>query len=121
MEVSKDLIWCCLLYDFKVGFSAAASNCRICQVFGDSAENECTAKHWFQKLRFGDLSLCDEPRCRQPHDLDDKALQAAIEEDSSLMCGELENQHTLSDETVRFHIHLLGKTYRLSKWVPHTL
>src|SRR5215813_8472857 len=53
--------------------------------------------------------------------LDNETLQAAIEEDSSLMCGELARQFNVSDETVRVHLHCLGKAYRLSKWVPHTL
>ncbi|GFV73616.1 histone-lysine N-methyltransferase SETMAR [Trichonephila clavipes] len=40
MDVLKELIRDCLLYDFKVGLSAAASSRRICQAFGDSAVNE---------------------------------------------------------------------------------
>ena len=121
MEVSKELVRCCLLYDFKVGLSAAASSRRICQAFGDSAVNERTARHWFQKFRSGNLSLCDEARCGRPQALDNEALQAAIEEDSSLTCGELARQFNVSDETVRLHLHRLGKAYKLSKWVPHTL
>ncbi|GFX25890.1 histone-lysine N-methyltransferase SETMAR [Trichonephila clavipes] len=53
--------------------------------------------------------------------LDDVALQAAIEKDSSQTCGELARQFNTSSETARLHLHRLGKTYRLSKWVPHTL
>ncbi|GFS38703.1 histone-lysine N-methyltransferase SETMAR [Trichonephila inaurata madagascariensis] len=59
IDVSKELVQGCLLYDFKVGLSVAASSRRICQAFGDSAVNERTARHWFQKFRSGDLSLCD--------------------------------------------------------------
>ncbi|GFV66190.1 histone-lysine N-methyltransferase SETMAR [Trichonephila clavipes] len=87
---------------------------RICQAFGDSAANERTA-------RSGDLSLCDEARTGQPQALDDEDLQVAIEEDSSQTCGELARQFNTSNETVRLHLHHLGKMYRLSKWIPHTL
>ncbi|GFY74209.1 histone-lysine N-methyltransferase SETMAR [Trichonephila inaurata madagascariensis] len=77
MDVSKELIRGCLLYDFKVCLSVTASSCRIRQVFGDSAVNERTARHWFQKFRLGDSSLCDKAQtgrhrpwmtkpCRQP-------------------------------------------------------
>ncbi|GFY38869.1 hypothetical protein TNIN_474201 [Trichonephila inaurata madagascariensis] len=52
--------------------------------FGDSAANECMARHWFQKFRLGDLSLCDKARTGRPHALDDEALQAVVEKDSSV-------------------------------------
>ncbi|GFX23220.1 histone-lysine N-methyltransferase SETMAR [Trichonephila clavipes] len=80
---SKELVRGCLLYDFKVGLSAAASSHRICQAFGDSTVNERTARHWFQKFRSGNLSLCDKARTGRPQVLDDEALQAAIQDDSS--------------------------------------
>ncbi|GFY42754.1 histone-lysine N-methyltransferase SETMAR [Trichonephila inaurata madagascariensis] len=85
------------------------------------AVNERTARHWFQKFKSGDLSLCDKDRTGLPQALDDEALKAVIEEDSSQMCGELVRQFNTSSETVRLHLHRLGKTYRLSKWVPYTL
>ncbi|GFY58768.1 histone-lysine N-methyltransferase SETMAR [Trichonephila inaurata madagascariensis] len=49
------------------------------------------------------------------------SMNATIEEDSSQTCGELARQFNTSSETVRLHLHHLGKTYRLSKWVPQTL
>ncbi|GFY57709.1 mariner Mos1 transposase [Trichonephila inaurata madagascariensis] len=69
----------------------------------------------------GDLSLCDKARTGRPQALDDEALLAAIEEDSNQTCGELARQFNPFIETVRLHLHPLGKTYRLSKWVPHML
>ncbi|GFT21248.1 histone-lysine N-methyltransferase SETMAR, partial [Nephila pilipes] len=65
-----------------------------------------------------DLSHCDELHSELLHALDDEALQAAIEKDSSLMCGEHEKQFKVSDETVRLHLHRLFKTYILNKWLP---
>ncbi|XP_076049305.1 histone-lysine N-methyltransferase SETMAR-like [Oratosquilla oratoria] len=109
MEVSTDLVRGCLLHDFKVGLSAAASSRRVCQAFGDSAVNECAARRWFKKFKSGELSLRDEPRSGQPQVLNDGVLKAAIEEDSSLTCGELPRQFNVSDETVRLHLHRLGK------------
>jgi len=110
-----------VLYDFKVGLSASASSCRICQAFGENSANDRTARHWFQKFRSGDVSLADEPRSGRTHVLDDEALKAAIEEDSDLMCEELAERFHVSAEIVRLHLNRIGKSYRLSKWVPHTL
>ncbi|GFX99665.1 histone-lysine N-methyltransferase SETMAR [Trichonephila clavipes] len=120
-SVAKEFFQGCLLYDFKVGLSAAALSCPICQASGDSVVNECTTRHWFQKFRWGELFLCDKARTGRPQALDDESLLAAIEEDSSQTCVELARQFNTSSETVRLHLNRLGKTYRLSKWDPHTL
>ncbi|GFT78844.1 hypothetical protein NPIL_348721, partial [Nephila pilipes] len=48
--MSKDLVQCCFLYDFKVGLSEAASSRRIFQVFGDGAVNERTTRHLLKNL-----------------------------------------------------------------------
>ncbi|GFU22261.1 histone-lysine N-methyltransferase SETMAR [Trichonephila clavipes] len=105
---TEELVRCCLLCDFKVGLSASASHHRICQAFVDSAVHERTARHLFQKFRSGDLSLCDRAQTGQPQVLDDEALQAAIEEDSSQTCGELARKFNTSSETVRLHLHHLA-------------
>ncbi|GFX30180.1 histone-lysine N-methyltransferase SETMAR [Trichonephila clavipes] len=69
MDVSKEPIRSYLLYDFKVGLSAAESSSKICPESGDSADNERTDRHWFQKFRSGDLSLFDKARTGRPHAL----------------------------------------------------
>lgn len=52
--------------------------------------------------------------------LDDEALHAAIEVNSSLMCSEFARRSNVSHETIRLHLYRLSTTYRLSKRVHHT-
>ncbi|GFY57116.1 histone-lysine N-methyltransferase SETMAR [Trichonephila inaurata madagascariensis] len=105
MDLSKELVRGCLLNDFKVGLSATASSRRICQAFADSDINECAARHWFQKFTSIDSSLCDKARTGRPQALDDEALQAANQEDSSQTCGELAREFNTSSGMVRLHLH----------------
>ncbi|GFT02296.1 histone-lysine N-methyltransferase SETMAR [Nephila pilipes] len=105
----------------NVHLSTTMENGENIKAFGDSAVNERTARQLFQKFRSGDLSLCDEHRSGRPHSLDDEDLQAAIEEDSRLKCNEYAKQFNISDETIKLHLYLLGKMYRLFKGVLHIL
>lgn len=119
--MSSQLIRACLLYEFKLANSAAEATRKICLAFGEDAVKERTARNWFQKFRTGDESLEDEPRTGRPLSLDIEALPTAIEDNSSLTCQELSLIFNVSDETIRQHLHKIGKTYKLSKWIPHEL
>jgi len=50
-----------------------------------------------------------------------KPLKAVIEEESGLTCDKLAEGLHVSAETVRLHLHRIGKSYTLTKWVPHRL
>ena len=53
--------------------------------------------------------------------LDIEALRSAIEDDSSLTCYDLSLMFNAGEETIRTHLHDIGKVYKLSQWVPHEL
>ena len=78
MEVCKDLLYCSLLYDFKVCLSATESNRQQRQALQDCAVNERNAKHWFQEFRLEDLFFSDESLSGRPQALDIEALQATL-------------------------------------------
>ncbi|XP_035205601.1 histone-lysine N-methyltransferase SETMAR-like [Stegodyphus dumicola] len=67
------------------------------------------------------ISHSDAPCSSQPQALDDEALRATIESDSSQTCGELAAHFQVSVETIRLHLRRIGKAYKLSKWVPYSL
>lgn len=95
----KQLIQDCQLYDSKVSLFAAESSHWICQVFGVNTVNKFTV----QKLNLGDFSHCDDSHSGWP-----QPFKAAIEEDSSQMCGQLAKCFQVHDE--RLHLHLIGLT-----------
>ncbi|GFT48197.1 hypothetical protein NPIL_472701 [Nephila pilipes] len=65
------------------------------------------------------MSICDEPLKGRSHAFDDETLQTAIEENRSITYCEFSKPLTVSDETVRLHLHLSSKTYRPRKANSH--
>ena len=78
-------------------------------VFGEGAVSERTAQNWIQKFCSGNETLEDEPQAGRPISLNNDDLNAAIESDLSLTCHELALRFHVSDETIRLHLHQLGK------------
>ena len=54
------------------------------------------ARHWFQKVRSGDLSLDDKSHSGRPQASDDGGLQATIEKKSNLTCCKVSRQFKVS-------------------------
>ncbi|GFY63103.1 histone-lysine N-methyltransferase SETMAR [Trichonephila inaurata madagascariensis] len=121
MDVSKELVRGCLLYDLKVGLSAAASSHRICQAFGDRAVNENMARHWFQKFRSGDLSLCDKARTGRHRLWMTKPCRRPLRRTVVKRVVNLPDNSTLPVKWLGLHLHRLGKTYRLRICSSHAV
>lgn len=121
METNKTLIRGCLLYEYKHGTKAAVAAQKICTAFGDDVVSDRTAQKWFKKFSSGDFNLNDEARSGRPKIINNEDLQQVVEANSSTTCLELAERFNVSDETIRLHLHQLGKTWKLSKWVPHEL
>lgn len=64
-------------------------------------------------------SFVMSPRSGRQQVLDDEALNAAVEEDYSQICGEVAERFEVSDETVRLPLHIVGKAYLSG--APHAL
>ena len=107
------IIRACLLYEFKLGTSASSAFRKLCTVFGEGAVSERTAGNWFQKFCSGNETLEDEPQAGQPISLNNGGLKAAVESDSCLTCHELTSRLKVSYETIRLHLHQLGKRWKI--------
>ena len=121
MADKKLIIRACLLYEFKLGTNASQACKNISKAFGKDSVKERNARNWFQKFSSGDETLEDLPRSGRPTPLNDDDLRNTIETNSNLTCQELATIFKVSDETIRLHLHQLGKRWKLSKWVPHDL
>jgi [histone H3]-lysine36 N-dimethyltransferase SETMAR len=121
MAANKMLIRSCLLYEYKLGTKAAEAARKICTAFGDDAVSDRTAQKWFKKFSSGDFSLIDEARSGRPKIINNEDIKEVVEANSSTTCLELAERFNVSDETIRLHLHQLGKKWKLSKWVPHEL
>jgi len=111
----------CLLYEFKLGTSAVEAARKVCEAFGHGAISERVAQYWYAKFKTGDECTEDRPRSGRPTIIDDAALQSEIEADQKQSCQELAYKFGVGEETIREHLHIIGKTFKLSKWVPHEL
>lgn len=121
MAVNKTLIRSCVLYEYKLGTNAAEAARKICIAFGDDVVSRRTAQKWFQKFSRGDFILIDKARSGRPKIINNQNLKVAVERNSSTTCLELAETFNVNDETIRLHLHQLGKKWKLSKWVPHNL
>ncbi|XP_065664780.1 histone-lysine N-methyltransferase SETMAR-like [Hydra vulgaris] len=71
--------------------------------------------------RGGNENFEDGPRSGRPSIVNNEDIKLAIEQDSSQTCQDLALRFNVSDETIRLHLHQLGKRWKLSKWVPYGL
>ena len=101
------------MYEFKLGTSNSSASRKLCTAFGEGAVSERTARNWFQKFCSGNETLGDEPRAGRPIPLNNGGLKAAVESDSCLTCHERTSRFKVSYETIRLHLHQLGKRWKI--------
>ncbi|CAK9804076.1 Histone-lysine N-methyltransferase SETMAR [Anthophora quadrimaculata] len=121
MSAPNTVIRAILLYEFKLGTNAVEASRKICIAFGGGSVTSRTAQRWFKKFVSGDESLEDEVRSGRPSSLNTDELRIMIETNPNLTCQVLAQRFQVSDETIRLHLHKMGKKWKLSKWVPHDL
>ena len=115
MGPPQSVISACMLYEFKLGSNAAAAGRKICQTFGEGVVTTRTVQRWFNKFKDGDETLEDSPCAGRPTQVPNKEVQAAIEANSGQTCEELGLQFGVTRETIRQHLHQLGKHYKLGR------
>ncbi|XP_065663076.1 histone-lysine N-methyltransferase SETMAR-like [Hydra vulgaris] len=109
------------LFQFKMGRKAAETARDINTAFGPETTNERMAQWWFKKFRSGEESLEDEEGRGRLSEIDDDQLRALIEADPRKTIREVAEELNVHNSTVDRHLKQIGKSKKLSKWVPHEL
>lgn len=110
-----------LLHEFRLGSTPTETKRKVDVTFAPKGISLSSVEKWFSKFRSGDTSIEDAPRSGRPSTLDDLLLAKAIEEDPKLTTADLAVMFNCSDETIRTHLHAIGKTCKLEKWIPYDL
>jgi histone-lysine N-methyltransferase SETMAR len=110
-----------LLYEYKKGSTAAEASRNICRAFGAGAVSERVAQNWFARFKSGDETIEDLPHTGRPTVIDNMVIEVDIESNPRQTCLDLAEKYCIGEETVRRKLHQIGKIWKLSRWVPHTL
>ena len=121
METDKLVTRASLLYEFKLGATDIGAARKICMAFGEDAASSRTAQKWFKRYTSGDYSLTDKARPGRPKIVENDDIKEVVETNSSATCAELAKMVNLSAGCIRLCLHQMGKTWKLSKWIPHDL
>jgi len=73
----------------------------LVEVHGDTAPTDKSCREWFRRFKDGDFSVEDKPRSEQPKKIEDKELEALLEEDQSQTQEEI-TEFIGSNSTSRF-------------------
>ena len=89
-------------------------------VFGPIVQRSVIFKYYC-RFKANNFNLDDEERTGRPPKLTDDELLHEIQLNPSICVEELADNLEVCEQTVRNHLHRLGYTVRLMKWVPHEL
>jgi histone-lysine N-methyltransferase SETMAR len=108
----------CIIFVFQLKKSGAKAANMICSALGEDAVMHKTCKKWYQRFRSGDFELSNRERTGQPKKFDDDELEQLLSENSAQSQQELTLQLGVTQQSISFHLHQLGKVQKLGQWIP---
>jgi histone-lysine N-methyltransferase SETMAR len=80
-----------------------------------------TCKNWYQRFQSGDFELSNREHPGQPEKSGDNELEQLLRENSAQSQQELTLQLGVTQQSISFRLHELGKIQKLGRWIPHEL
>ena len=112
MNLSHREIRALLLHEFRLGRTATEATNNICSAMGEDILSICTAQHWLNRIKNGNLEFDDLLRSGRPLELDVDLLKQFIEEDPRLTSRYLPKQLGCSHTAVDKHLNESDKTWK---------
>ncbi|KAK6743405.1 hypothetical protein RB195_010579 [Necator americanus] len=110
-----------MLYEFKLGHSAAEACRNLSRTFGSNCPCEGTVELWLKKFASNDFDLEEKPGRGRRSSLDNEDLKRAVEANPETNTRTLAEDLGVHHTTVVSHLAEMGKVKKKSKWVPHKL
>lgn len=111
----------CLLYEFDLGTNASDAANRLKSIYDDNSLSVAQCYRWYERFRNGNRSLEDNPKSGRPSLVDNQILRQLVESDPRKSCEELAHKMSVDRETIRDHLHQIGKSFRAGIWMPYKL
>lgn len=121
MELSREQVRLLLLYEFRLGHTAADATRNICDKMDQSIVSYHAARNWFQKFKDGDYNIEDASHPGRAPQVDVDRLKQLIEDDPRLTTLALGEELGCSHTAIENHLYELGKRWKYGAWIPHEL
>jgi len=110
-----------LLYEFRLGHTAADAYRNICYAEGEDAISRTNCFNWFNRFKNNNFSLEDENRPGRPLTIERLPIKEAVEANPYLSLRCLGDMFNCSFKQVDNILYEIGKVAKLGRWVPHAL
>ena len=109
------------LFEFNRVAKAADVGRHICDVCGDNALGQSTARKWFSRFKEDRFDISDTPRSGRPSGFAEDRLNTLIHSDPHQCTREPANVIHCDHSTIVRHLNSMDKVQKLGVCVPHAL
>ena len=120
-HVKREYFRACILYEFRLGTSAAEIHHRLCATFGSTVISKTTVYDWLHRFQDSNESLENLPRSGRPLEMDDDEVRGLGESKPRLTTREMAVNLVCFQRIGVNHLATIDKVPKLGTWVLHQL